>query len=144
MKILILCTGNSCRSQMALGYMRSYDSRLEVYSAGTEPAKEINPTAVKVMKEEGIDISLQKPQAVDNYLNDQWDYVVTVCDEANESCPFFPGIVNHRLHMGYEDPSHIKGNPDFVLGEFRRVRDEIKSGFHHFYDAEIRPQLSGN
>src|SRR5512147_2783878 len=98
--ILILCTGNSCRSQMAEGYLKSFDSRLEVFSAGTKPAPEANPFAVEAMKETGIDISNNKPKDVVGYLSDSFDYVITVCDDAKETCPFFSGKVNHRIHLG--------------------------------------------
>jgi arsenate reductase len=133
MKILILCTGNSCRSQMAHGFLKSFDPRLEVFSAGTEASGKLNPNAVEVMKEIGIDISHHTSDPVDMYLNEDWDYVITVCGGANENCPFFPGKVKHRLHMGYDDPSHAIGTPEFVQSEYYRVRDEIKSGFWKFY-----------
>ena len=130
MKILILCTGNSCRSQMAHGFLQHFDEKLTVRSAGTEPAKQVNQTAVKVMKEAGIDISHHTPKMVDQYINDEWDYVITVCDHANETCPIFMGKVKHRLHMGFEDPSHAKGSEEFILSEFYRIRDQIKNDFH--------------
>jgi len=133
MKILILCTGNSCRSQMAHGYLQSFDKGLKVYSAGTVPASKINPVAVEVMAEDGIDISKNTPKNVDLYLNEPWDFVITVCDEANEACPFFPGKVNKRLHFGFEDPSNFKGTETQVITEFRRIRDKIKNTFYKFY-----------
>jgi arsenate reductase (thioredoxin) len=133
MKILILCTGNSCRSQMAHGFLQSFDKSMTVCSAGTEPAKQVNQTAVKVMKEVGIDISQHTPKMVDQYLKEEWDYVITVCDNANETCPAFFGKVTNRLHMGFEDPSHATGSEEYILGEFRRVRDEIKLQFYSFY-----------
>lgn len=139
MKILILCTGNSCRSQMAQGFLQSFDKRLLIFSAGTEPAARINPIAVKVMKEAGINISKNKPRNVDQYLNEAWDYVITVCDDANESCPVFPGKVRNRIHMGFEDPSKITGTNEFILSEFRRIRDEIKNVFCEFYKKQILP-----
>lgn len=132
MRILILCTGNSCRSQMAHGFLRSLDKTLEVYSAGTRPAEHINPTAVVVMQEAGVDISEYKPKSVAQYLNRAWDYVITVCGEANESCPTFNGIVHHRLHFGFDDPSEVMGSSDFILSEFRRIRNEIKQRFTEF------------
>lgn len=138
LKILVLCTGNSCRSQMAQGFLQSFDKRLKVFSAGTEPAVRINPTAVKVMKETGIDISNNKPVSVDKYLNEEWDYVITVCDEANESCPVFPGKVRNRLHLGFEDPSHATGSEDFKMSEFRRIRDLIKKEFWDFYLRNLK------
>lgn len=138
MRILILCTGNSCRSQMAHGFMQSLDDNLTVCSAGTKPAERVHPLAVKVMNEVGIDISSHFPRSVDNYLHQPWDYVITVCGGANESCPTFIGAVRHRLHIGFEDPSKCEGTEDFVLSEFRRVRDEIKKGFCNLYNEEIR------
>lgn len=141
MKVLILCTGNSCRSQMAHGFLQSFDSRIEVASAGTEPAPRVNRKAVKVMGEEGIDISHHKPALVDEYLNLEWDYVITVCDHANETCPAFSGKVRNRLHIGFEDPSHAEGTEDFIRSEFIRVRDEIKKAFYKLYTEEILPQL---
>lgn len=141
MKILILCTGNSCRSQMAHGFLQSFDKNLKVCSAGTEPAKQVNQKAVQVMKELGVDISHHKPKMVDQYILEEWDYVITVCDHANESCPLFMGKVKHRLHIGFEDPSHAQGSEEFILSEFYRVRDEIKEGFLAFYTQELKPQL---
>lgn len=141
MKILILCTGNSCRSQMAHGFLQSFDPRVDVRSAGTEPAGQVNPKAVQVMKEADVDISEHTPKQVDQYLNDEWDYVITVCDSANETCPAFLGKVRHRLHMGFEDPSHASGTDDYIWGEFHRVRDQIKESFYEFYIEQIKPQL---
>jgi len=138
MKILILCTGNSCRSQMAHGFLQSFDNRIEVQSAGTEPGPQVNPKAVQVMKEAGIDISGHYPKSVDQYINEEWDYVITVCDHANETCPVFTGKVKHRLHMGYEDPSFKKGTEEYILSEFRRVRDQIRDDFRKFYEENLR------
>lgn len=141
MKILILCTGNSCRSQMAHGFLQSFDKNLDVHSAGTLPAKEVNQKAVKVMQEIGIDISHHTPKLVDQYLDDEWDYVITVCDSANETCPAFFGKVKHRLHISFEDPSHAIGNDEFIWSEFHKVRDEIKAEFYKLYIEQIKPQL---
>ena len=138
MKILILCTGNSCRSQMAHGFLQSSDKRITVCSAGTEPAKQINPRAVIVMKEAGIDINHHTPKLVDGYLQDEWDFVITVCDHANETCPLFMGKVKHRLHIGFEDPSNATGSEEFIMSEFRRVRDEIRTEFEKFYRTSIK------
>jgi arsenate reductase (thioredoxin) len=138
MKILILCTGNSCRSQMAHGFLQSFDQNITVCSAGTEASGKLNEKAVAVMNEIGIDISHHTSDSVDIYLNDEWDYVITVCGGANESCPAFFGKVKHRLHMGYDDPSHVTGTEEYIWSEFRRVRDEIKEGFYEFYNSEIR------
>jgi len=141
MKILILCTGNSCRSQMAHGFLKSFDNKLEVASAGTEPADAVNPGAVAAMQEENIDISGHQPTMVDEYLKDEWDYVITVCDDANETCPAFLGKVKKRLHMGFEDPSKTSGTDEFIRSEFRRVRDEIKEAFYKLYKEELKPQI---
>lgn len=138
MKVLILCTGNSCRSQMAQGWLQSFDQRLEVHSAGTEPAIRVNPLAVRVMHEAGIDISRHVPKSVDIYRHEKWDYVITVCDDANEHCPVFTGTVRNRLHMGFEDPSKVEGPEDFIRGEFIRVRDAIRKRFHDFFENEIK------
>lgn len=138
MKILILCTGNSCRSQMAHGFLQSFDKELTVRSAGTEATGKLNQQAVAVMKEAGVDISHHTSDSVNLYLNEDWDYVIAVCGGANENCPFFPGKVKHRLHIGFDDPSHAVGTPDFILSEFRRVRDEIKQQFYELYINEIK------
>ena len=138
MKILILCTGNSCRSQMAQGFMQSFDQEIEVYSAGTNPSGKVNQRAIEVMKESGIDISNHTSDSVDKYLNEKWDYVITVCDGAKEICPVFIGNVNHRLHLGFEDPSFSTGSDEFILSEFRRIRDEIRAAFWQFYLENIR------
>lgn len=137
MRILILCTGNSCRSQMAHGFLQSFDKNLYVKSAGTQPAKQINQTAAKVMMELGIDISSHTPHLVDHYIGEEWDYVITVCDDASETCPAFLGKVKQRLHIGFEDPSHKTGTPEYVMSEFYRIRDLIKEGFHNFYTENI-------
>lgn len=141
MKILILCTGNSCRSQIAEGFLKSFDNNLIVFSAGTNPAPEVNPFAIKVMKEIGIDISKNKPKHVEQFLNEDWDYVITVCDDANESCPIFPGLVKNRIHIGFEDPAKIVGEENHILKEFRRIRDQIKNHFFQFYNQEIKSKL---
>jgi arsenate reductase len=118
---------------MAHGFLQSYDKNLDVHSAGTQPAGLVNQKAVKVMAEVGIDISNHIPKSVSQYLLDEWDYVITVCDDANETCPVFTGKVKLRLHMGFEDPSNAVGTEEFILNEFRRVRDEIKQKFKTFY-----------
>lgn len=142
MKVLILCTGNSCRSQMAHGFLQSFDTRINVCSAGTEASGKLNQNAVKAMAEIGIDISNHTSNSVQKYLEEAWDYVITVCGGANESCPAFMGKVNHRLHMGFDDPSHAVGTDEFIWSEFIRVRDQIKDGFRKFYEEQIKPQLS--
>ena len=135
MRVLILCTGNSCRSQMAHGFLQSFSRNLEVHSAGTIPAERVNPKAIEVMKEVGIDLSGQRPKSVEIYLNDEWDYVITVCGGANESCPVFTGKVKHRLHIGFDDPSDAIGTDEYVMKEFRRVRDEIQMKFKEFANS---------
>lgn len=141
MNILILCTGNSCRSQMAHGFLASFDNRINVRSAGTEASGKLNPQAVEVMKEAGIDISHHTSDSVEQYLGEHWDYVITVCGGANESCPAFMGKVTHRLHIGFDDPSHATGTPEFIRSEFLRVRDEIREAFLVFYTEQIKPKL---
>jgi arsenate reductase (thioredoxin) len=138
MKVLILCTGNSCRSQMAHGFLQSFDDSLTVRSAGTNPAAKINEKAVTVMREVGIEISHHKPESVEKYINEAWDFVITVCDDANEACPVFIGKVTHRFHIGFEDPSHATGTDEFIWSEFRRVRDEIKEAFNKLYVEQIK------
>jgi arsenate reductase (thioredoxin) len=137
-KVLILCTGNSCRSQMAEAILRSLDAHLDVYSAGTQPAGRVHPLAVKVMKELGIDISTHSPKNVDQFVNDSFDYVVTVCDNARETCPVFTGRVGKRLHIGFEDPADAEGSDEEVRAVFRRVRDQIREKMLEFYTTELR------
>ncbi|MDA3894065.1 MAG: arsenate reductase ArsC [Salinivirgaceae bacterium] len=141
MKVLILCTGNSCRSQMAHGFLQSFDSRIQVESAGTEASGKLNSGAVKAMNEIGIDISGHSSDSVQKYLNEEWDYVITVCGGANESCPAFIGNVKNRLHIGFDDPSHATGTQEFIWSEYVRVRNEIKAGFYKLYIEDIKPQL---
>ena len=133
MKILILCTGNSCRSQMAHGFLQSFDPNLTVCSAGTEASGRLNLKAVAAMQEIGIDISHHTSDSVSKYLDEMWDYVITVCGGANESCPAFSGKVKNRLHIGFDDPSHAVGTEEFIWSEFIRVRNEIKDRFYDFY-----------
>jgi arsenate reductase len=133
MKVLILCTGNSCRSQMAHGFLQSFNASLTVRSAGTEASGKLNEKAVRAMAEIGIDISHHTSDQVEKYLNEEWDYVITVCGGANEVCPAFLGKVQHRLHIGFDDPSHAIGSEEHVRSEFIRVRDEIKEAFYKFY-----------
>ena len=139
MNILVICTGNSCRSQMAEGFLKSFDKTLDVFSAGTHPAKQVNPNAVKVMDELGIDISQQVPEPVDKYTDREWDYVITVCGGAKEACPVFIGNVKHRLHIGFDDPADAVGSEEEVLAVYRRVRDEIREEFNLFYYSTLLP-----
>lgn len=131
-KILVICTGNRCRSQMAHGILQSLDPSLHVCSAGTRPAAEVHPLGIKVMAEIGIDISKHYPKSLDQYLDEPWDYVITVCGGAKESCPIFVGKVGQRLHIGFDDPDAFKGTEEEVLPEFRRVRDEILEKMKQF------------
>ncbi len=133
MRILILCTGNSCRSQMAEGFLKSFDPSWEIFSAGTKAAARVHPLAVKVMDEIGIDLSKNYPKTVDSLLSQSFDYVITVCGNAKETCPVFIGDVKHRIHIGFDDPAEATGTEEEVLAEFRRIRDEIRAGFHDFY-----------
>jgi len=128
---------------MAQGFLQSFDKAIEVHSAGTFPAEKINSKAVEVMAEEGIDISRNRPENVDRYINESWDFVITVCDDANETCPFFAGNVKYRLHMGYEDPSHKTGTEEYILNEFRKTRDRIKDDFFKLYSEKIKPEING-
>ena len=140
MNILILCTGNSCRSQMAHGFLKTFDSNLKVSSAGTNSAGYVNPMAIEVMAEIDIDISDHTSDSVDKYIDQAWDYVITVCGGANESCPAFSGEVENRLHIGFDDPFEAKGSPEFVKGEYLRIRDEIELAFRKFYENTIKTQ----
>jgi len=137
-RILILCTGNSCRSQMAEGFLKSFDNELEVFSAGTNPSSHVHPKAVQVMSEVGIDLSKNFPKKVDQFLNDAFDFVITVCDNAKETCPLFIGKVGKQLHIGFEDPADATGTEEEILSEFRRIRDEIKKGFFNFYSEYLK------
>ncbi|MCP4898733.1 MAG: arsenate reductase ArsC [bacterium] len=125
-RVLVLCTGNSCRSQMAEGWINSdLHETWSVGSAGTAPADCVHPLAVRVMEEVGVDISRNKPEMVSVYLSDQWDLVITVCDSASESCPVFPLSVE-VLHISFPDPADAVGSENENLEVFRRVRDDIR------------------
>ncbi len=137
-KVLILCTGNSCRSQMAEGFLKSFNENLQVYSSGTKPSKYVHKNAVLVMKEIGIDISENKPKLLEPFLKQSFDYVITVCGNAKENCPVFLGKVKHTVHIGFEDPDELKGTEEEVLKEFRRIRNEILVDFYSFYNNNLR------
>ncbi len=137
-RILILCTGNSCRSQMVEGFLESFDSSLEVFSAGTQPSAQVHPKAIQVMKEVGIDLSKNYPKLVDQFLNESFDYVITVCDNAKETCPVFLGRVGKQLHIGFEDPAEATGTEEEILSVFRNVRDQIKKDFLKFHQDNLR------
>ena len=134
--ILVLCTGNSCRSQLAEGYLRFFaGDKATIYSAGIE-THGVNPKAVQVMAEDHIDISKHTSNNVDDYLDIPFDQVITVCDNANEACPFFPGKAE-RFHYNFPDPAKATGTPEEVMNEFRRVRDMIKGYAANFVKTHI-------
>ena len=124
-KVLFVCTHNSARSQMAEGLLNSlYGNKYQAFSAGTEPSV-VNPHAIHVMSEISIDISKHRSKSINEFMEQEFDYVITVCDHALETCPFFPGGMK-RLHRSFEDPASFKDNEADTLSEFRRIRDEIK------------------
>jgi len=131
-KILILCTGNSCRSQMAEGILRAVAGDLVgVYSAGSKPAGYVHPKAIQVLQEIGIDLSGQASKHLEDFLNRKITTVITVCGNADQACPMFPGQVN-RYHWGFDDPAHATGTEEEILAEFRRVRDQIRLVFEAY------------
>ena len=135
-KILVLCTGNSCRSQLAEGYLRHFaGNQAEIYSAGIE-THGVNPKAIQVMKEDHIDISGHTSNNVTEYNDIAFDAVITVCDNAYEACPFFPGKVE-RFHQNFPDPAKASGTPEEVMEEFRRVRNLIKVYSADFVNQHI-------
>ncbi|MGE5353062.1 MAG: arsenate reductase ArsC [Acidobacteriota bacterium] len=133
--ILVLCTGNSCRSQMAEAFLKAIDPELEVHSAGTKPSSRVSLNAIKVMAEKGIDISSACPKDVNDFIDKPFDYVITVCGNARETCPAFTGQVGQKLHIGFDDPAEAQGSEDEILKEFRRIRDQIEQKFHEFYSG---------
>ena len=137
-RVLILCTGNSCRSQMAEAFVKQLRPDWEVYSAGTEPAPQVHPKTIQVMREVGIDLSGAKTKTVDQFLDMPFDYVITVCDHARETCPVFLGEVKHQLHIGFDDPAEAVGTEEEILAEFRRVRDEIRRAFQAFVEEAAK------
>lgn len=135
--ILVLCTGNSCRSQLAEGYLRYFaGEQAEIYSAGIE-THGVNPKAIQVMAEDGIDISAHTSNHVDEYTGIDFDAVITVCDNANEACPFFPGKVE-RFHLNFPDPAKATGTTEEVIDEFRRVREMVKTYSSDFVSKYIK------
>jgi arsenate reductase len=133
-RVLILCTGNSARSQMAEGLLRhDAGDRFEVESAGTRPSR-VRPEAIAAMRELGIDISGHRSKSVDEFAAQPFDYVLTVCDTARAACPIYPGHA-HRLHRSFDDPAAVEGNEDERLAAFRRVRDEIRGYLRGFPPA---------
>lgn len=135
--VLVLCTGNSCRSQLAEGYLRHFaGDKANIYSAGIE-THGVNPKAIQVMAEDHIDISGHTSNHVNEYIDIRFDYVITVCDNANEACPFFPGNVE-RFHQNFSDPAKAKGTPEEIIDEFRRVRNVIKVYAAGFVKAHLQ------
>lgn len=136
-RVLILCTGNSARSQMAEGWLRHIaGDRFEVESAGVEPSN-VRPQAIEAMRERGIDISGQRSKSVEEFAGQEFDYVITVCDNANERCPVFSGKTE-RLHWSFDDPAAVEGDDAQRLAVFRRVRDEIEKRLLEFSDSSDR------
>jgi len=135
MRILILCTGNSCRSQMVEAFLKQIDPSLQVFSAGTAPAEHVNPFTIRVMQEVGIDISGNKTKSVMQFLYQDFDFVVTVCGGAKETCPVFLGKVKHRVHIGFEDPADALGTEAEIRTVYRSVRDSIIKEFSAFYQT---------
>lgn len=135
-KILVLCTGNSCRSQMAEGYLKKFTvDKAEIFSAGIE-AHGVNPKAISVMKEDGIDISNQTSNIINEYAGIDFDFIITVCDNAKENCPFFPSKAK-QLHYNFPDPAKAKGTDQEIQNEFRSVRNEIREYCKTFVEANI-------
>ncbi len=135
-KILVLCTGNSCRSQIAEAYLRTYlGHKAEIYSAGVE-VHGLNPRAIKTMSEDGIDISMQTSNHVNEYAHIQFDFVMTVCDNAKEACPYFPGNAV-KIHHNFQDPAKATGSEEEIAASFRKVRDQIKAWSQNFVKQNL-------
>jgi arsenate reductase len=126
---------------MAEALLASFDPRLKVHSAGTKPASAVHPSAVRVMREAGIDLSANRPKKVDEFLAQAFDYVITVCDGANETCPYFTGKVGKRMHIGFPDPADATGTEEEILNVFRNSRDAIRAKFHELYEREMKAML---
>jgi arsenate reductase len=135
-KVLVLCTGNSCRSQLAEGYLRHFAAgKAEIYSAGVE-THGVNPRAIATMKEDGIDISSHTSNNMEEYRGIDFDYVITVCDNAKERCPFFPGSAQ-KFHYNFPDPAKATGSEEEIMAQFRSVREEIKTYCRDFINQHI-------
>jgi arsenate reductase len=142
LRVLVLCTGNSARSQMAEGWLRRLgDGRVEAFSAGTHPAAAVNPLAVRAMGEVGIDLGDQRPKSIERYLAERFDYVITVCDDAAEECPIFPGPAR-RIHWSFPDPAKTEGDEAARLAAFRRIRDGLRERLEGFL-AEVTRSEGG-
>lgn len=137
MNILVLCTGNSCRSQMAQGYLEKFaEGKANVYSAGVE-THGLNPGAVAIMAEDGLDISHHTSNHVDEYQGMDWDYIITVCDHARENCPFIPALNAQRLHHNFFDPSKVDGTPEEIHEAYEKARNEIKEYCRSFIENNL-------
>jgi arsenate reductase len=119
---------------MAEAFLKSFDPNGEVFSAGTKPEAEVNPNSIIVMTELGLEIKACKPKSVDIFLNEEFDYVVTVCDKAKETCPVFLGKVKNRLHIGFDDPAAARGTEEEILNQYRLIRDQIEKRFRAFWE----------
>ncbi len=144
LRVLILCTGNSCRSQMAEGWVRHLlGDRVEVASAGTHPAGYVHPLAVKAMAEVGVDISTHTSKSLEQFVNQPWDLVITVCDSAREECPYFPGG-KEQLHISFPDPVLVSGPLHVKEAAYRTVRDAIREHLIPEIERRLAPQALGN
>jgi len=140
-RVLFLCTGNSCRSQMAEGFLRALGSdRFEAFSAGAKPAGYVHPLAIKAMREIGVDISSHASRSLDAFAGEKFDYLITVCDTAREACPNYAGAAE-QLHWSFDDPARTQGSEEQKMKVFRRVRDEICSRIERFCDGETLSRL---
>jgi arsenate reductase len=137
-KILIVCTGNSCRSQMAEAFLKRIAPELDIISAGTEPENSLSRSTIEVMKELDIDMTDHYPKDVYDYSGKSFDYVITLCDNAKKSLPKFSGRVSKKIHVGFVDPAMAKGNKESILNEYREVRDDIKNAFIHLYETKLK------
>jgi arsenate reductase len=140
-RVIVLCTGNSARSQMSEGFLKQIDPRLEVHSAGTNPSPRVNPYAVKAMAEKGIDISKGSPKNVSQFLGQSFDWVITVCDDADKNCPNFRGKVGKRVHIGFPDPAKATGTDAEKMAIFRKTRDDIQRRLTEFYQTDMKSKL---
>lgn len=126
---------------MAEMFLKKIDNKLNVVSAGTNPSSDVHPKTILVMNELGIDLSSNKTKSVNVFLKENFDFVITVCGGAKENCPIFKGNVKQRLHIDFDDPAEVSGTYEYIISEFRRVRDEIKTKFEEFYKQEIMSKL---
>ncbi len=136
-RILVVCTGNSCRSQMVEAFLKSFDPTLEVFSAGIAPERELTPLTIEVMREVGIDVTQNSPKSVEFFVNQDFDYVITLSDRANKELPVFYGLIKSRWHLLFDDPAEAVGSYEQRREVYRRVRDEIRFGFESFYRTQI-------